>query len=97
MRTLVSMTVCPYISIKNGKVARGGQSHVSNSVSTDVYVCFSSVIYLSFAIQAPHTAALTPLDKEVTDSITESSLFQPVYKNNSLDLKEKGRKKTSLS
>lgn len=56
-------------------------------------VCFSSVIYLSFAIQAPHTAALTPLDKEVTDSITESSLFQPVYKNNSLDLKEKGRNK----
>lgn len=50
-------------------------------------------IYLSFSVEAPHTAALTLLDKEVTESITKSSLFQPVYKNNSLDLKEK-RKKT---
>lgn len=60
-----------------------------NSVSTDECVYFSSAIYLSFAGQAPHTAALTPRDKEVTESITKSSLFQSVYKNNSLDLKEK--------
>ncbi len=67
-----------------------------SSACTDECVCFSSAIYLSFAIQAPHTAAQTPLDKEVTDSITKSTLCQPVYKNNSLDLKGK-RKKTSLS
>lgn len=64
--------------------------------STDECVCFSTAIYLSFAIQPPHTATLTPLDKEVTDSITKSSLFQPVYKNSSYDLKGI-RKKASLS
>lgn len=37
------------------------------------------------------------LDKEVTDSIRESSLFQPVYKNNSLDLKGKRKKHHFLS
>lgn len=66
--------------------------HVYNSVSTDGCVWFSSAIYLRFAIQALHSAALTPLDKEVTDSVTKSSLFQPIYKNNRLDLKAQGRK-----
>lgn len=44
---------------------------------------------ISEPVQAPHTAALTPPHKEVTDGVTESSLFQSGYKNNSLYLKEK--------
>lgn len=54
-------------------------------------VCFSSATYLSFAVQALYTAALTPPDKELTESITKSSFFQLVYKN-SLDFKEKSKK-----
>lgn len=64
-------------------MARVGGSCLYNSVSTDECVCFSSAINLSFAVEAPHTAALTPLDKRVTDSTTKSSLIQTVYKNNS--------------
>ena len=58
-----------------------------NLGSTGEYLLFQCNI--SEPVQAPHTAALTPPDKEVTDSVTESSLFQSGYKNNSLYLKEK--------
>lgn len=74
-----------------------GVANTTVSPQTSVFAFpFEYGIYLSFSIEAPHTAALTLLDKEVTESITKSSLFQPVYKNNSLDFKEK-EEKNSLS
>lgn len=53
---------------------------------TNERVCFSSAIHLSFAFTE---SPLTQLDKEVTDGVTKSSLFQLVYKNNSLNFKGK--------
>lgn len=46
---------------------------------------------VSFSVQAPHTAALTKLDKKVSERITKSSFIQSIYKNNSLGLKGKKR------
>lgn len=46
---------------------------------------------VSFSVQAPHTAALTKLDKKVSERITKSSFIQSIYKNNSVGLKGKIR------
>lgn len=44
------------------------------------------------SFQSPHTAALTKLDKEVSERITKSSFIQRIYKNNSPKT-ERGKKK----
>lgn len=43
--------------------------------------------------QSPHTAALTKLDKEVSERITKSSFIQGIYKNNSPKTERGGEKK----
>lgn len=74
---------------------REKESCAQQSLQTSVFA-FPVQYIRAFAIQPLHSAALTSLDKEVTDSITKSSLFQAVYKNNSKDL-EGISKKASLS
>lgn len=69
------------------KKSEGRERRVYKLGSTGECLLFQCSI--SEPVQAPHTAALTPPHKEVTDGVTESSLFQSGYKNNSLYLKEK--------
>lgn len=69
------------------KKSEGRERRVYKLGSTGECLLFQRSI--SEPVQAPHTAALTPPHKEVTDGVTESSLFQSGYKNNSLYLKEK--------
>lgn len=69
------------------KKSEGRERRVYKLGSTGECLLFQRSI--SEPVQAPHAAALTPPHKEVTDGVTESSLFQSGYKNNSLYLKEK--------
>lgn len=86
------MCICKWISVWTQVWLSRGDKSVCTTVRLPATVFAFPVQYI-WDLQSPHTASLTLVDKEVTDRVTKSSLFQLVYKNNSLDFKGKKKKK----
>lgn len=90
--SLYHMCICKWISVWTQVWLSRGDKSVCTTVRLPATVFAFPVQYI-WDLQSPHTASLTLVDKEVTDRVTKSSLFQLVYKNNSLDFKGKKKKK----
>lgn len=89
------MCICKWISVWTQVWLSRGDKSVCTTVRLPATVFAFPVQYI-WDLQSPHTASLTLVDKEVTDRVTKSSLFQLVYKNNSLDFKGKKKKKNTF-
>lgn len=99
--TLMSSIACVNEDLHKREKEKGDQRRRESCIqqcvySTDVCVFAFPVQYIWASLFRLHTHCCSDsAGQRVTDSVTKSSFFQPVYKNNSLDLKEKG--KTSIS